>query len=270
MEVRDMASPSSRAGRSFTKNPTPEDFTDVHIHGQYELFCVTSGDIEYHVEGTAYCPASGDIFLTKPAEAHSVKILSDSPYERVYVQFNEEMLIGDLKSELVQFLNDRPLGQGNHFPCTSLGGHNWQYYIEKINTTISRAKRQLYISLLVSELYEARQDAVHVPPARGVGEISDIVNYISTHLTMPLSVDMLCNRFYISRAQLNRKFQKYTSCSVWEYIISKRLLLAKSLLQSGVNPAVACTESGFNNYTSFYRAYRKRFGVSPQADQYKQ
>jgi AraC-like DNA-binding protein len=96
--------------------------------------------------------------------------------------------------------------------------------------------------------------------------ISDIINYISAQATTPLRIDAICRRFYISRAQLNRKFRERTGLSVWEYITNKRLLLAQNLLQTGETPAVVSAKVGFNNYTTFYRAYRKKFGVPPKAD----
>ena len=261
-----MALGISRAGRHLDEHPVPEDYADVHIHELYELYCLISGDVEYVVEGSVYPLQPGDIIIVKNAEAHSIRIKSALPYEWITVQFSENMLIGTEKNELLQFLNDRPLGINNLFPRTKYNNPQWTYYMDQIRSIVSRARRQLYISVLLSELYEASRDAADVLPHWGRGVISDIINYLSAHATSPLQVDAICRRFYISRAQLNRKFRERTGCSVWEYITNKRLLLAQEMLRSGDSPAIACAKAGFNNYTTFYRAYRKKFGVSPKTD----
>lgn len=261
-----MALGISKAGRHMDEHPVPQDYADVHIHELYELYCLVSGDVEYVAEGSVYPLQPGDIVIAKKAEAHSIRIKSPLPYEWITVHFNEHMILGTQKNELLQFLNERPLGKNNLFPHAKYGNTQWMYYMDQIRSIVSRARRQLYISVFLSELYEATRDTTGVLPHWGVGVISDIINYISAQAATPLRIDVLCRRFYISRAQLNRKFREHTGQSVWEYITNKRLLLARGMLQSGDAPAIACAKAGFNNYTTFYRAYRKKFGVPPKAD----
>lgn len=266
-EVITLTRAVSRAGKLYTEHPALLNFDDVHIHEFYELFCLLSGDVDYHVEGTVYPLAPGDILLMKKVEAHTARIRSDCPYERISVHFNENMLVGTGRKELVQFLDERPLGQRNLFSAADHPDTHWQYYMEQIHATTSRAKRELFISLLIREMCEIRRNVAAVVPAKGIGVIPEMVNYISGNLTKPLRIEELCSRFYISRAQLNRKFKAFTGKSVWEYITDKRLLLARDLLQTKDSPATACAKAGFNDYSAFYRAYKAKFGVSPKADQ---
>ena len=129
-EVRAMALGVSRAGRHIDEHPQAQDYTDVHIHELYELYCLVSGDVEYVVEGSVYPLQSGDIVVVKKAEAHSIRIKSDLPYEWITVHFNEHMILGAQKNELLQFLNERPLGVGNLFPYSKYGNTQWMYYME--------------------------------------------------------------------------------------------------------------------------------------------
>ncbi|HCD43067.1 MAG TPA: AraC family transcriptional regulator, partial [Lachnoclostridium sp.] len=43
----------------------------------------------------------------------------------------------------------------------------------------------------------------------------------------------------------------------------KRLALARDLLKTGMPVTEACFGSGFKNYSTFFRAYKKHFHVSP-------
>ena len=68
---------------------------------------------------------------------------------------------------------------------------------------------------------------------------------------------------FISKAQLWRSFKETTGYSPWNYITLKRLIKAKQLIESGEAPTKIFSECGFSDYTTFYRAYKKHFGHSP-------
>ena len=46
----------------------------------------------------------------------------------------------------------------------------------------------------------------------------------------------------------------------------KRLLLAQQLLARGCTPAEAAAQAGYQDYSTFSRAYKKQFGHGPSAD----
>ena len=100
-------------------------------------------------------------------------------------------------------------------------------------------------------------------------EIIDIVKYINNHLSEELSLDIICDRFFISKSHINRKFKKVIGSTVWEYINIKRLLLAKELLHNGISPTNVYLKCGFKDYCTFFRAYKAKFGVSPKSSMHK-
>ena len=92
------------------------------------------------------------------------------------------------------------------------------------------------------------------------------INYINNHLFEDLSLDNISETFYISKTHLTRKFKKYTGSTVWDYILTKRLLYAKELLKNGEKPTDVYVDCGFNDYCSFYRAYKLKFNLPPKDD----
>ena len=123
---------------------------------------------------------------------------------------------------------------------------------------------QIYLTALLNDLYEAYPIMCQYCP-QNTDQITAIIAYINNYFTTPLSVEALCREFYISNTRLNQLFRNTTGVPVWKYIMTKRLLYAKLLLESGESPASACVKSGFNDYSPFYRAYKAHFGVSPKA-----
>ena len=54
-----------------------------------------------------------------------------------------------------------------------------------------------------------------------------------------------------------RKFKEETGYTIHNYIISKRLLLARTKISEGTPILKAAQLSGFSDYTTFSRAYKK-------------
>jgi len=238
----------------------------MHTHEGYELYCFLQGDVKFFIEGTVYALSPGDLLILKKREAHTPLICGNIPYQRIVINFNEEALLVECRAKLIPFLSDRALGKENLYPAKLCKDARWSEYLEKICFSEDLTKKRLYLTLLLTELsettvdeYDGRRDSV-----------SEMIDYINSHLTDPISLNDLCIKFYISKAQMNRNFKKITGATVWNYILTKRLLLAKEKLQSGEAPTLVSSQCGFQNYSSFYRAYRAKFGKGPAADRGKE
>ena len=96
--------------------------------------------------------------------------------------------------------------------------------------------------------------------------IREILQYVNRHLYEELTLDELCRQFYISKTQLGRLFRAATGSTAWDYILVKRLIRARQLILSGVSITEASVCCGFRDYSTFYRAYKKRYDTSPTAD----
>ncbi len=251
--------------KSYDEKPDTALF-QMHTHDWYEIFCFLRGKARYFVEGTVYPLHAGDILIMKKAESHTLLLLKDSPYERITVHFNPDA-VNIASDRLRAFLDERPLGKKNRFSANVFKGQNWLYYLEKIVDAPDSETARLYLTVLLSELCESAPNIPEGSEARD--NISDVIDYINSHLGDDLSLDSICSVFHTSRSHTNRKFRQMTGSSMWEYIKLKRLLLAKELLHAGESPYRVYEKCGFNEYSSFYRAYKAEFGVSPKNDHKK-
>ena len=259
-----MTQPYLSANRECTAEPVPK-FLEMHTHDFYELYLFYGGQANYHIEGTVYPLEPGDILIIKKAEAHSLWISQPVPYDRTVIHFNGDALLGNRKQQLLQFLDDRPLGKFNRYPAALFAKKHWCEYIENITDhNRDHAYMQIYLMTLLNELLEA-YPTVQQNWQHRRNQTSDIISYINEHYTEQLSLESLCKIFYVSRTQLNRLFNSMTGVSVWKYVVTNRLLYAKELLEQGESPAVARVKCGFRDYSPFYRAYKAHFGVCPKA-----
>ena len=91
----------------------------------------------------------------------------------------------------------------------------------------------------------------------------EISKYINDNLSAPLMLDNIADRFYLSKNHINRIFKAQVGTTVRNYIKLKRLYLAKELISNGNRPTDVYSKCGYNDYTTFFRAYKKQFDHSP-------
>ena len=249
----------------YTEKPILREET-MHSHDTYEIFCLLAGDADYCVEGNRYHLQSGDLVLLRKGEVHIFQLRSAAPYERIFINFDIPEVLDFMDAgNLLSVFNDRPLGKFNHYQASLFPNNHWQEYLQTICRETDSRKQLCYLLPLLQDLTD-RQDVVKTAPALSEKDrAAPIIKYINNHLTDDLSLEMLSQRFYISKTHLIRIFKRATGTTVWEYITIKRLFLAKELIAAGKAPTDIYQQCGFKDYTTFFRAYKQRFGVSPKA-----
>lgn len=240
----------------------------MHSHEFCELYCFLSGGGVFRIEGNEYPLEPWDILVMRPNEAHYIEPDEFQPYERLSVHFRKSMLDRiDPDGALTTAFFDRAPGQRNLFRREDFQDGGYRMFIEMLTQPAPNRRAQILSGLvpLLNDLSGAmaRRGGGHV---QADTQMSRIVRYINRNLSEQLTLDMLCEQFFISKPQLCRAFKRATGATVGEYIAVKRMLSARELLRSGVPPTKVCGDVGCGDYSTFYRAYRKYFGVNPQSD----
>ena len=91
----------------------------------------------------------------------------------------------------------------------------------------------------------------------------NLCDYINNHLEENLSLDRLADFFYVSKYHISHLFKDHMGISLHQYIIKKRLHASKNGILSGIPLKTLIYQYGFHDYTAFYRAFKKEFGLSP-------
>ncbi len=249
-----------------------EELFPLHAHETNEILIIISGEGVMRVEGNEYKLFPGAVFLMRDGESHKIQVKEDVPYERIAIRFSESLLSQiDPRGELYVPFQERRLGTGNVFRLRSLSGL-LPSVMELGENTSSYRIRLTVTTFLYSLLIEASTQYVREEHTFGerkeLGKIYEIIEYVNQNLSKDLSLDAIATGFYLSKSQLSRSFKKATGSTLWDYVLIKRLLLARSLIREGESISGACERSGFREYSSFYRAYKKRFGISPNQDRH--
>lgn len=256
---------------SYALDDYPEDKHHfMHIHDRCEIFFILSGDISYLVEGSHYTLDSYDLMIMRPAEAHRAKILNSTRYERYVINLPLSFVDRiDPEGRLKQPFNERPLGKGNLYHFSESEARMILKLFQDMNQKTDEYERNLsirtHLPLLLDMIYRKykEQECIDsMPPSLG----ERIILYVNRHIFEDLSILGLASHFYLSPSQFSRVFKQATGSSPWDYITQKRLTAAKEKIRSGIPAWQAGADCGFSDYSTFYRAYKKRYGIAPSSN----
>lgn len=257
------------------KRSEPGTFTqfDMHVHNLYELDYIISGRGSYYIEGAQYPIFPGCVLLIRPIDAHMTHVDTDCLYQRITFQFSAALLKEIDSSQTLEAFIDGCLSPQITI-CTSLENYfkNLFQGIESLrDESIAYRKHMItaHLAVILSSLRRMQMSGAQSPVSLGVSisdTIRNIILYINQHLTEELSLDSLCKQFGISKSYLNKRFKEIAGTTLWDYVLIKRLTIARQNINNGLSIQEAYQQSGFSDYSNFYRCYVKRFGVSPKED----
>lgn len=109
----------------------------------------------------------------------------------------------------------------------------------------------------------------HVPPqtmrARDIEALHAIHTYVTTHYALPPSIPALARQFGLNRTKLTEGFRVVFGQTVFNYIQSVRMQVAKQLLlESQLSVAAVAHQVGYERAGSFATAFRQHYGYPPR------
>ena len=231
------------------------EYIEYHYHAFHKIIILLAGKAGYAVEGERYELSPGDFVLVGRGSIHRpVVTAGDYDPSECFRRAQEtfQYVYRDENGSRV-----RPLFQALAETIRQ-GGYG------------AALLAQAQFTELMVEVNRVVRGGHRVGAAGGDSKVISLLQYLNLHLTEPLTIDQLAERFYISKYHMMRRFRQETGYSVHGYLTEKRLLLAQQLLARGCTPAEAAVQAGYQDYSTFSRAYKKQFGRSPSADAEKE
>ncbi len=248
------------------EHPTESDFS-MHAHSHYEILVFISGDISYLVEGNIYRPEPWDVLIFNIAETHSVNVHSNKPYERMVIQMDKN-LFGELlpRGTLFSPFQNRELGRDNILKTEDFRDDLWKRTLFRMieKKDLDRFETLSYVISLLREIKLAFENQIKHTASDSLA--SSIVQYTNEHITEKLRAEDIARHFFISRTALYSLFRESTGTGIHDYINVKRLIMAQEMLKRGERAVNVSEKCGFSDYSTFFRAYKARFSLSPSEE----
>lgn len=246
---------------------TKKDFS-YHYHDFHKIIVFISGKVTYHIEGKAYHLKPRDILLVSQGAIHKPEIDPSVPYERYIFWIRDDLSCQELNT-CFQKANDRSF---NLVRADSALQERLKDLLPEIEQTLQNThfgdpilKDALFTQFMIyiNRIFLRTSSSPDKKTYSSDTQVEQLLKYINRNLSENLSIDQLANRFFFSKYHMMRKFKNETGYTIHNYITSKRLLMARSLISQGMPVMKAAQASGFHDYTTFVRAYKKQFGKAP-------
>ena len=254
--------------RLFHINDRTDQEFEWHYHDFHKIIVFVSGKVTYHIEGKAYQLKPQDILLVSQGAIHKPEIDPSIPYERYIFWIRDDLSSSELNT-CFQKANDRSF---NLIRLDSVLQEKLKDLLPEIEHSLrdtqfgdSILSKALFAQFMVyiNRIFLKSSSAPDQKSYSSDSQVEQLLKYINRNLSENLSIDHLAEKFFFSKYHMMRKFKKETGYTIHNYIISKRLLHARSLITQGTPVMKAAMQSGFQDYTAFVRAYKKQFGTVP-------
>lgn len=244
----------------------------VHSHPYHELVMPISGSqVRYSVNGSIYMAKLGELVYFPAQLYHSGYFTVTEDYsERLVIQIDDALWQAARRN-------------------ASLTNCSWMHNIVILDQDVCKKWEfaELFLRMGQSRhapascrdlIFEAQimEMQLLITLATGSGQTSEpsstsslvqrAVSYLQTHYQdSSLTASSLAQELYASREHLSRAFKESTMESIHSYLTHLRMQHCRQALSEGASVLSACNESGFPDYSSFLKTFRKMYGMTPAA-----
>ena len=247
----------------------------LHSHTFFELiYCCNTCGAEYLVGSERYRLRQGDIVFIPPGISHRPLLPENmaQPYERYVLWLSQEFMENfallfpypfsekQANTGLLRTGETTPAPLGDLFRNGVIEAENqedgWEAAI--IGNTMT----------LLSQLKRATDGhKLHQLKAEKPQLLDKLTAYVEENYIRSITLADTAKHFYISESTISHLCKEKLGVSFYRYVTQRRLIAAKNLIEKGLLLDDVAMQTGFQDYSGFYRAFKQEYGITPR--QYK-
>lgn len=232
-----------------------------HMHYYCELLLFLEGDADFFIDGVQYHLQPYDLLLIPKGTYHYLILRSAARYENYVCNFFDTILTPEQVKQLFRqpnVFNIRADEELLHFFRLFDIYYN-MYSREDFCQSVEYLMREI----LLYCCYAPRVSRADTQEQNIL--VQKIIRYVDSHTEEPLDARIVACRLKVSRSHIQNVFSQSMQIGLKQYIMQKKIMAAHHDLMKG-NPATeVAAKYHFNDYSTFFRAYKKIFGCAPSS-----
>lgn len=257
---------SSRFADARLEMTYPGETAGLHAHSHYEVIYCLSGSADYQLGDLRYRLNHGDLFTVPLGAVHAPVVPEGSPepFRRYVLRLSPEF------SQLVTTLFLPDANSHSQAPILlHTAGTAWEYIGEFFRRCAQETEQRHYrweavVFSIATELMVHMSRCWQGNLVEEKPELLDrIMGHVESHLAEKITLPDIAARFWVSQSTISQLFRKKMGISFYRYVTLRRLTEAKVLIKTGIPMDQVSIAVGFQDYSTFYRAFKSEFGISP-------
>ena len=238
------------------------EVTQYHCHDYYELYIHIRGGEYMGVENRLFPLYPNQLFVLPPFSMHGLSCTSEMHnYERAYLNLSPEVLrvLGCGQIDPESIFRQHTAGKVCTYQLSDADAKIFVSGVHQIrdNQPLKGDPFERYgdyalmMNLMNVVCRTIRQNDPVEGEAFGSSIIQEILDYINNHYTQPIRIENLARSFGVSVSYLSHEFARFTHRSVYDYVLYRRVMLARQQMHGSASLTDIAYQCGFNDYSNF-------------------
>lgn len=227
----------------------------------FQLLYIASGKAHFHIDGEEKIITAGHMVLYRPKEPQRYEYYGEDHTEVYWVHFTGGNVTNILRSygltkDKKVFYCGSDLEYRNHFRSMI---QELQMCKDDYPEMLEIQLRQIFIKLHRYFNTISKADNTYM-----LKDIDKAMLYFADHYNEDICIEDYAEENHMSTSWFIRNFKEYTGSTPMQYILSKRMHNAETLLQNeNYNISEIANIIGYENPLYFSRIFKKVKGISP-------
>ncbi len=261
----------------YIEHKYPDYCIDFHFHDYFEIIRIEKGKMKFNTGIGERVLHENDIYIINKNEVHAGYFYDNAYLEYSYLHMDLAILnvLGNSKTQKrIEEIRSGLWGVRAYIPAGTSLNREISECINRVEQTLTRAQKNTQnefaqLSACFDVLSTFCKLGVFVNPKtnnqRPQKDISaKALSYIQRHYNDKISTKSFCDRYHYDESQFCRLFKRNFGMSFIDFLNSYRIKMACYYKNDeAVNMCEIARQVGFDNYSYFYRQFKKHTGKTP-------